>query len=76
MRIWCCWRWVSPARCEPGLVEQLGVEVNVRGNIATDDNYQPRYRTSLQPAICAAVNRWLCGRLRKGGRRLERSICT
>ena len=38
-----------------GLVEQLGVEVNVRGNVATDDNYQ----TSI-PNVFAA------GDLRRG----------
>ncbi len=38
-----------------GLVEQLGVEVNVRGNVATDDNYQ----TSV-PNVFAA------GDLRRG----------
>jgi glutamate synthase (NADPH/NADH) small chain len=32
-----------------GLVEKLGVEVNMRGNIATDDNYQ-----STVPGIFAA----------------------
>ena len=57
-----------------GLVEQLGVEVNVRGNVATDDNYQTRCRASSPPAIFAAVNRWSCGRLRKAAKRLARSI--
>ena len=38
-----------------GLVEQLGVEVNVRGNVATDDNYQ----TSVENVFAA-------GDLRRG----------
>jgi glutamate synthase (NADPH) small chain len=45
--------FTGPVR--PGLVEQLGVEVNVRGNVATDDNYQ----TSI-PNVFAA------GDLRRG----------
>ena len=45
--------FTGPVR--PGLVEQLGVEVNVRGNVATDDNYQ----TSV-PNVFAA------GDLRRG----------
>jgi glutamate synthase (NADPH/NADH) small chain len=45
--------FTGPVRA--GLVEQLGVEVNVRGNVATDDNYQ----TSV-PNVFAA------GDLRRG----------
>ena len=43
-----------------GLLEQLGVDINVRGNVATDDNYM----TSV-PGVFAA------GDLRRGP-----SICT
>ncbi len=31
-----CWRWASPARRRAGLLDQLGVELDGRGNITTD----------------------------------------
>ena len=36
---WCCSRWASPVRRRTGLVEQLGVELDDRGNVARDDSY-------------------------------------
>ncbi len=46
---WCCWRWAFPARCKPGMIEQLGVTLDARGNVATDENYM----TSV-PGVFAA----------------------
>ena len=37
---WCCSPWASPARRRDGLVEQLGVELDERGNVARDAGYQ------------------------------------
>ena len=37
---WCCSRWASPVRSSDGLVEQLGVELDERGNVARDADYQ------------------------------------
>ena len=55
---WCCSRWASPARSRTGLVEQLGVELDERGNVARDDGYTHRRSTaSSSPATPAAASR-------------------
>ena len=36
---WCSSRWASPAPRRPGLVEQLGVDLDERGNVARDASY-------------------------------------
>ena len=45
---WCCSRWASPARRRPGCVEQLGVELDERGNVARDDDYMTRVAGRLR----------------------------
>ena len=37
---WCCWRWGSPVRQPEGLLAQLGVELDARGNVARDASYE------------------------------------
>ena len=51
-----------------GMIEQLGVELDVRGNVATDDNYRRRCRAFSPPATCGAASRWWCGRSRKAAK--------
>ena len=65
-----------PGPVRNGMIEQLGVELDVRGNVATDENYRPRCRACSRPATCAAASRWWCGRSRKAAKRPARSICT
>ena len=36
---WCCWPWASSVRRSDTVVDQLGVALDPRGNIARDDNY-------------------------------------
>ena len=55
---WCCWRWASPARSARALVEQLGVDLDERGNIARDASYcRERRRACSSPATPAAASR-------------------
>ena len=49
MPTWCCSPWDSSARCANGMIEQLGVELDNRGNVATDENYM-----SSVPGVFAA----------------------
>ena len=55
-RSWCCSRWASPARERDGLVEQLGVDLDPRGNIARDEHYA----TSRVPGV------FVCGDAGRG----------
>ena len=45
----CCWRWGSSARSSEGLLEQLGVELDPRTNVARDD----RFATSVDGVFVA-----------------------
>ena len=45
----CCSRWASPGPVQNGMIEQLGVKLDARGNVATDDDYM----TSV-PGVFAA----------------------
>ena len=47
-RTWCCWRWASAAGAD-GMIEQLGVELDARGNVKTTEQYM----TSV-PGVFAA----------------------
>ena len=47
---WCSSRWASSVPRRPGLVEQLGVDLDERGNVARDVSYSPRCRASSSPA--------------------------
>ena len=49
MRIWCCWRWSFLGPVKQGMIEQLGVNLVARSNVATDANYM-----SSVPGIFAA----------------------
>jgi len=39
-----------------GMIEQLGLAVDNRGNVATKDGYMTSVEASLQQATCAAAN--------------------
>jgi len=41
-----------------GMVEQLGVDLDARGNIATGGNYMSSVPGIFAAAICAAASRW------------------
>ena len=45
-----------------GMIEQLGVELDTRGNVATDESYMTSVEASSPRATCAAASRWWCGR--------------
>ena len=51
----CCSRWVSSGPQRPGLLEQLGVEINERGNVTRDE----AFRTNLP-------NVFVCGDMGRG----------
>ena len=57
-----------------GLIEQLGVKLDPRGNIATDGITSRRFRACSRRATCAAGSRWWCGRSPKAARRRKGSI--
>ena len=39
-----------------GMIEQLGLELDARGNVATDGLHELRLPASSPPATCAAAN--------------------
>ena len=41
---WCCWPWDSPVPVQRGLIEQLGVALDARGNVATEQLRNHRSR--------------------------------
>ena len=53
---WCCWRWASSARAGR-LLEQAGVELDPRGNVAGQRRRttRPACPRSSPPATCAAA---------------------
>ena len=67
--------FVGPQRA--GLLEQLGVELNERGNVARDGDFrdEPR-RTCSSAATWAAVRASSCGRSPKGVRARRPSIAS
>ena len=36
---WCCWRWASSGPEKRGAIEQLGLELDPRGNVKCDADY-------------------------------------
>ena len=61
---WSCWPWASSGRAQPGMVEQAGVALDPRGNVAANvRDYQTlRRRSCSPPATCGAASRWWSGR--------------
>ena len=45
-----------------GMIEQLGVQLDNRGNVATDKTICRLCPEFLPQEICGAANRWSCGR--------------
>jgi len=44
-----------------GMIEQLGVALDPRGNVATDGDYMSSVPGVFAAAICAAASRWWSG---------------
>ena len=42
---------------QPGLLEQLGVELNERGNVARDDGELPRHEPATNVFVCGDMGR-------------------
>ena len=53
----CCWRWASPGRRRPGLVEQLGCELDERGNVRRDATYASIVDGVFVAGDCGAASR-------------------
>ena len=60
--------FIGPVR--NGMIEQLGVDLDGKGNVATDDQYMTRSPACLLRAICAEDNRWWCGPFPRAARPL------
>ncbi len=57
-----------------GMLEQLGVSLDARGNVSADARgYQTSTPRSSPRATCAAASRWWCGPSARAGRRRARS---
>ena len=50
-----------------GMIEELGVELDARGNVSTGEDHMSSIPAFSRPATCAAANRWWCGRSPKDG---------
>ena len=76
--IWFCWPWVSSAQCATGLIEQLGVALDGRGNVAANE-----YQTSVENIFAAGDMRrgqslvvWAISEGRKAAAAVDRYLAT
>ena len=64
-----------PRSVRDGMLEELGVELTERGNVATD-GYATSVPGSMRRVTCGAASPWSCGQSRRGKRRPRRSTAT
>ena len=50
-----------------GMIQQLGLKLDARGNVAADKDYMTSIPASSQLEICGAANPWSCGPSLKAG---------